>query len=277
MHEKQKTRSLVSVIVPVYNAEKTIESCIGSILDQSYEALEVLAVDDGSSDRSLALLRGLEAADSRVRVFSQANSGVAAARNLAINQATGRYLQFVDSDDFVPKQATQRMVEAMETQNCDLALAPYTEVIGNIRQKRGFLNQDMVLDQRQFLDKLSEHPNSFFYSVLWNKLYRRELVIKNSIRCDGRLPWGEDFAFNTEYYRWAMRVAVLSEPVYEYIRNPMGLALSTSRQCVIHPWYSMKVKIWLYRYYVRLYEQVGLYEQYRHVLPQYLFKVTINN
>ncbi|MCI5956747.1 MAG: glycosyltransferase [Clostridiales bacterium] len=277
MQEKQQTRCLVSVIVPVYNAEKTIESCIGSILNQTYRELEVLAVDDGSTDQSLALLRAMEAADGRMRVFSQANSGVAAARNLAINQARGVYLQFVDSDDFVPAQATQRMVEAMEAQGCDMALAPYTEVIGSIRQKRGFLSQDMVLDQRQFLGKLSEHPNSFFYSVLWNKLYRRDIIVRNSIRCDGRLPWGEDFAFNTEYYRWAACVAVLSEPVYEYIRNPMGLALSTSRQCVIHPWYNMKVKVWLYRYYVRLYEQVGLYEEYKHVLPQYLFKVTINN
>jgi len=277
MQEKQQTRCLVSVIVPVYNAEKTIESCIGSILNQTYRELEVLAVDDGSTDQSLVLLRAMEAADGRMRVFSQANSGVAAARNLAINQARGVYLQFVDSDDFVPAQATQRMVEAMEAQGCDMALAPYTEVIGSIRQKRGFLSQDMVLDQRQFLGKLSEHPNSFFYSVLWNKLYRRDIIVRNSIRCDGRLPWGEDFAFNTEYYRWAARVAVLSEPVYEYIRNPMGLALSTSRQCVIHPWYNMKVKVWLYRYYVRLYEQVGLYEEYKHVLPQYLFKVTINN
>lgn len=277
MQEKQQTSCLVSVIVPVYNAEKTIESCMGSILNQTYRELEVLAVDDGSTDQSLALLRAMEAADGRMRVFSQANSGVAAARNLAINQARGVYLQFVDSDDFVPAQATQRMVEAMEAQGCDMALAPYTEVIGSIRQKRGFLSQDMVLDQRQFLDKLSEHPNSFFYSVLWNKLYRRDIIVRNSIRCDGRLPWGEDFAFNTEYYRWAARVAVLSEPVYEYVRNPMGLALSTSRQCVIHPWYNMKVKVWLYRYYVRLYEQVGLYEEYKHVLPQYLFKVTINN
>ena len=277
MREEQEARCLVSVIVPVYNAEKTLESCIGSILNQTHRALEVLAVDDGSTDQSLALLRRLEAQDGRVRVFAQANSGVAAARNLATNQARGVYLQFVDSDDFVPPQATQRMVEAMEAQSCDLVLAPYTEVIGNLRQKRGFLSQDMVMNQRQFLDKLSEHPNSFFYSVLWNKLYRRAIVIRNSIRCDGRLPWGEDFAFNTEYYRWAMRVAVLAEPVYEYIRNPMGLALSTSRQCVIHPWYGMKVKVWLYRYYVRLYEQVGLYEEYKHVLPQYLFKVTINN
>ena len=72
-------------------------------------------------------------------------------------------------------------------------------------------------------------------------------------------------------------VAVLADSVYDYVRSPGGLALSTSRQAVIHPWNAMKVKAELYRYYVRLYEQTGLYEEYRRVLPQYLFKVTLNN
>lgn len=270
-------RAAVSVIVPVYNAEKTLASCIGSVLSQSFEDIEVLAVDDGSTDQSLTLLRELAAQDGRMRVFAQANSGVAAARNLAINNATGKYLQFVDSDDLVCPDATARMVAAMEQRKCDMVIAPYTEVIGQLRQKRGFLDQDMILSQRQFLDRLSAHPNSFFYAVLWNKLYRRDVIVRNAIRCDGRLPWGEDFAFNTQYYRWVRYVAVLADAVYDYVRSPGGLALSTSRQAVIHPWNAMKVKNELYRYYVRLYEETGLYEEYRRVLPQYLFKVTLNN
>lgn len=267
----------VSVIVPVYNAEKTLPACLESILGQSFEDMEVLAVDDGSTDGSLRVLRDFAARDPRVRVFSQRNSGVAAARNLAIDNASGDYLQFVDSDDRLPADATERMVEAIRSRECDLVIAPYTEVIGLIRQKRGFLDRDMLLSQRQFLGRMAEHPNSFFYAVMWNKLYRRDVIAKNAIRCDGRLPWGEDFAFNTEYYRWCCRVAVLADPVYDYVRNPGGLALSTSRKVMIHPCYGIRVKIWLYRYYVRLFRQVGLYEEYRHILPQYLFKVTLNN
>ena len=156
----------VSVIVPVYNAEKTLVSCIGSVLHQPFEDIEVLAVDDGSTDQSLALLREIAARDGRVRVFAQDNSGVAAARNLALNHAVGTYVQFVDSDDLLAPDATGRMVEAMERRRCDLVIAPYTEVLGQLRQKRGFLDQDMILSQRQFLDRLSAHPNSFFYAVL---------------------------------------------------------------------------------------------------------------
>ena len=95
----------VSVIVPVYNAEKTLVSCIGSVLHQPFEDIEVLAVDDGSTDQSLSLLREIAAQDGRVRVFAQDNSGVAAARNLALNHAVGTYVQFVDSDDLLAPDA----------------------------------------------------------------------------------------------------------------------------------------------------------------------------
>lgn len=268
---------LVSVIVPVYNAEKTLERCLGSILAQSYAALEVLAVNDGSTDGSLELLEAIAARDGRVRVFTQPNLGVAAARNLAIGEAVGEYLQFADSDDQLPHDATARMVQAMQREGCQLVIAPYTEVVGNLRHKRGFLSEETVLGQHAFLDCFSLHPNSFFYAVLWNKLYRRDLIVDNGILCDGRLPWGEDFAFNADYYAHVRYVAVLSEPVYDYIRNASGLALSTSRRCLIHPIRAIRVKILIYRYYVRLFERTGLYERYRRVLPQYLFKVTINN
>lgn len=273
----KESEPLVSVIIPVYNAQKTIERCLNSVLCQSYAALEVLAVNDGSADQSLALLREFETRDSRVRVLTQENSGVAAARNLALISANGTYVQFVDSDDELPPDSIKMLVTAMRTRDCDIAIAPYTEVVGTIRQRRGYLKSDQVLSQRMFLDRLSEHPNSFYYAVLWNKLYRRDWIIQNDIRFDGRLPWGEDFAFNTCYYRYVQSAAVLSNPVYDYIRNPGGLALSTARQCLIHPIYSIRVKIWLQRYYNRLFKETGLYEQYRHVLPKYLFRVTLSD
>lgn len=124
--------------MPVYNAEKTLVSCLGSVLHQPFEDIEVLAVDDGSTDQSLALLREIAARDGRVRVFAQDNSGVAAARNLALKHAVGTYVQFVDSDDLLAPDATGRMVEAMEKRRCDLVIAPYTEVIGQLQRKRGF-------------------------------------------------------------------------------------------------------------------------------------------
>lgn len=270
------TSPLVSVIIPVYNAEKTIEACVHSVLCQTLRDIEVLAVDDGSADGGLALLQRMAQRDGRLKVLHKANGGVASARNVAINQAAGQYLFFADSDDDLPPDALERLVNAIRQPGCDMAIAPYNEVVADLSAVRGFIRDERVLSQAEFLDRLSEYPNSFFYAVLWNKLYRRDIIIKNSIRCDGRLPWGEDFAFNTLYYRYMSGVACLPQPVYNYNRNLQGLALSTARQTLLHPVYALKVKYWLQQYYNRLYRETGLYQAYRKVLPLYMFRITIN-
>ncbi|MEG0740889.1 MAG: glycosyltransferase [Clostridia bacterium] len=268
---------MVSIIMPVYNAQKTLARCLDSVLSQSYSALEVLAIDDGSTDDSLAILHRYAQVDTRLRVLTQANSGVAASRNRAINAATGEYLQFVDSDDLLPLDSTANMVLALQSQHCELTIAPYTEVLGSQRQTRGFLRRDAVLTRDMLLDNLSAHPTSFFYAVMWNKLYRRDLIVLNSIRCDARLDWGEDFAFNMRYFAHVEHVAVLSTPVYDYIRNMTGLSFTTGRACLLHPIHGIQIKLWLHRYYKELFVCSGLYEEYRKVLPKYLFWVTLNN
>lgn len=268
--------SLVSVIVPVYNAESTLRRCLDSILRQNYPAMEILLVNDGSKDGSLSVLKEYEQLDSRVKVYSQLNGGVSSARNLALEHALGTYVQFVDSDDVLLPGSTAEMVHAMESQGCDMVIAAYNEVLHEIPQRRGFLKTDMVLSQQSLLDKLCAHPNSFYYAVLWNKLYRREVVVENDIRFHLQLPWGEDFVFNMQYMRHVRQAAVLAKPVYDYFRNLNGLALATGLRTVLHPVRAIRVKLTLHRHYRQLYIDTGLYEQYRHVLPQYLFKVTIN-
>lgn len=268
--------ALVSVIVPVHNAQNTLEACIGSILTQSWKNLEVLAVDDGSTDRSLAVLQKMAEDDPRLRVLSQPNGGVASARNLAIGLAKGEYLQFADSDDALLAEATERMARAMAQPECDMVIAPYVEVVGKIRTPRGFIREDGLLTQRGFLDALTAYPNSFFYAVLWNKLYRRDIIREHGILCDSALRWGEDFAFNTLYYRYLRGVATLAEPVYAYARNPRGLALSSVSYCLKHPVRSIRLKLRLQAYYDQLFRDTGLYDAYRRVLRRYLFGFTVS-
>ena len=268
--------SLVSVIVPVYNAEATVESCVQSILRQEYPHLEVLVVNDGSRDHSLGILQRLAAEDPRVKVFDQPNGGVASARNLALANASGTYVQFVDSDDTLPSTATGSMVQAMEAHQCDMAIARYREIISGSCHLRGHLKTDSVMTQPQFLAQMAKRPNSFYYAALWNKLYRRDIICRNHIICDPALPWGEDFAFNTCYMAHAKSIAVLERPVYDYVRNPKGLAFTTGSRVLLHPVAAMGIKMTLYRYYKELYTAVGLYEEYRRILPRYLFGVTIS-
>ena len=116
---------LVSVIVPVYNVEKTLARCLESICGQSYQNLEIIVVNDGSPDGSLAICEQFRAKDPRVVVISKENEGLSLTRNAGMRVAHGKYLQFVDSDDYIEPTFTARMVEAAEKNYADLVIAPY--------------------------------------------------------------------------------------------------------------------------------------------------------
>ncbi len=268
--------SLVSVIVPVFNAEKTVAHCVESLLAQTWTNLEIIAVDGGSTDQSVAVLEGIAARDSRLRVYARKERmGVAQSRNWGVLQARGAYVQFADSDDWVEPDATERMARAMEVYGCELVIAGYNEVFGKLCNRRGLLKEDGFLSQEEFLESFAQNPNAFYYSVLWNKLYRRDLILAHDVCCDPQLNWGEDFAFNVLYYRWARHVAVLADPVYNYVRNPRGLTIAMTRRCLRHPIDAVRIKVRQYRRYVELYESLGLYPSYRHRLRKYLFSFAL--
>ena len=114
---------LVSIIVPVYNTEKYIRECLDSLTQQSYSHIEIIAVDDGSTDNSLCLLKELSVKDNRLKVSSQPNQGVSVARNLALSKATGTYVMFVDADDWIDSSTIEECLQAIEDADvCFLSL-----------------------------------------------------------------------------------------------------------------------------------------------------------
>ena len=268
--------SLVSVIVPVYNAESTLRPCVESILRQSYPHLEVLLVDDGSTDNSPSILSALQKEDARIRVISQKNAGVAMARNAGLSLASGCYVQFADSDDLLLPSATETMVQVMEKESADLVIARYYEVLSGKRQLRGFLKEDASLTLPEFLHVFSKNPNRFYFAALWNKLYRREFITSKSLTFYPAYFWGEDFAFNVQYLEAVQTVAVLRQPLYEYTRNVRGLSVTTGIHSVLHPIASFRMKLSLYEHYKQLFLNKGLYEAYKRILPRYLFGVTVS-
>ena len=119
---------LVSIIVPVYNAEQSLPRCLDSICAQTYQNLEIILVDDGSTDDSLTVCRQFAYRDDRIRVLSQTNSGVSAARNNAMETATGKYIQFVDSDDWIDENMTFLLVQRAEREQADFIISHYCRV-----------------------------------------------------------------------------------------------------------------------------------------------------
>lgn len=261
----------VSIIVPIYNAEKTLDRCINSILNQDYIDFELLLIDDGSKDSSGAICDKYAAKDTRVRVIHKENSGVSASRNLALNEARGEYLQFLDADDWITPNATRLLVESAVLNKCDMVISDFYRVIGERLSHKGSIDEDGVLTREEFANLMMENPADFYYGVLWNKLYSREIIEKNQLRMDPKISWCEDFMFNLEYIRHCENIFVLQVPIYYYVKTKgslvsQGMSLTKT----------IKTKMMVLEYYTDFYKQVlseAEYEKKRIQIYSYLMDV----
>lgn len=165
---------LISVIVPVYKVEPYLDRCVRSIVDQTYENLEIILVDDGSPDNCPAICDRWAEKDDRITVIHEKNNGSAFARNIALDRASGNYIAFVDSDDFIHPQMLSRLLSIAEKYNCDIVECDYEK--GTEYSFPDFeLNSKPVFYQT--LDALRENINdNLFTQVIWNKLYRQTVI-----------------------------------------------------------------------------------------------------
>ena len=213
----------VSIIVPVYNAQSHLSRCLESICGQEYKDLELIVINDGSKDKSLPVCEEFRKKDSRILLVDKANSGVSDTRNLGLKLAGGKYVQFVDSDDWLTADATKLMVRAAEETGCDMVIADFYRVVGEMVSRKGDIDADQVIGREAFVGFMMENPADYYYGVLWNKLYRRSLVEAHGIRMDAKLSWCEDFLFNLEYVRYATTFYALRTPVYYYVKTKGSL------------------------------------------------------
>ena len=189
---------LISVIVPVYNGEQFLRPCLESILSQDTATLEILVVDDGSTDGTWPLLQQMAERDSRIRPIHQANGGVSSARNAALSRCQGEYVCFADAVDLMAPGAVSAMLENMRRHHSDLVIGAFTEVAGSTQAVRCLAPEDPVVELDDFLRIFSQKANSFFYGVLWNKLFRGDIIRENQLRFPQDMSWGEDFHFVTD-------------------------------------------------------------------------------
>ena len=247
----------ISIIVPIYNAQKTIERCIDSILNQDFSDFELILIDDGSKDNSGKICDTYAGKDQRVRVIHKENSGVSASRNLALREAKGEYLQFLDADDWITPNATRLLVESMETNDCDMVIADFYRVIGERLSHKGSIDEDGVLSREEFANNMMENPADFYYGVLWNKLYKRSIIEKYQLCMNPKISWCEDFMFNLEYIRHCENIFVLQVPIYYYVKTK-GSLVSQSMSLTK----TIKTKMMVFEYYNDFYKQVLTEEEY---------------
>lgn len=206
---------LISIIVPVYNAERTLHRCVTSLMEQSYPNIEILLVNDGSKDASLEMCRGYEQQDIRIRVIDKPNGGVSSARNAGLDVARGEYIMFCDSDDWVSPLWCEHMVRNHIPQNltvCEIAWGgPDAEA------KDQQLSEETIVERNRFLQF------SFVMCPPWNKLFERTAIQKSDLRFSGDLRLGEDLIFVMEYLCNVQgQVRILPQRLYYYDTSTEG-------------------------------------------------------
>lgn len=251
---------LVSIIVPAYNAAGCIARCVESIVSQSYQELEILLLNDGSRDDTLAICRKLAEADPRIRVIDKLNTGAADTRSCGLALARGEYIQFADSDDYLLPGCTANLVAAARRSRADLVLAPYRMMVP--RRDGGYDTREYSLlpageySKVDYLWQLTGHAAAFYYGVLWNKLYRRSIVEEGRLRCDPEVSWCEDFLFNLEYIRRARLIAATAQPVYCYVKRPGSLVATQATLAR-----TVEMKRTMFAAYKQLYQALDLYDE----------------
>lgn len=267
----------VSVIIPVYKAEKYLAVCVDSVLQQTYKELEVILVEDGSPDQCGQICDEYAKKDSRVKVIHKENQGVSMARNTGLELATGEYVQFVDSDDYLDIHMIETLVNALEESKADLVLCGFYEKNLNFDRVSKAEEDVGVYEKAQFLKGIMKNPYSFHYGVLWNKLFKREKI--GNLRFLADMDFGEDLIFNLHYFGCCHTIRVIDEPLYYYIRYNMDslmyIQAEGKREFSSYLRYLEK-RLLLFERYQNFYKEQGLYKAYANQVNEYLLKVYVS-
>ena len=219
---------MLSVIVPVYNAEKDLDRCVNSILNQTYRDIEVILVDDGSPDNSPCICDGFSHKDSRVRVIHKENGGVSTARNAGLDAAQGDYIAFVDSDDFIEPDMYEKMMNIAEKYSCDVVMCDCIKDFGKHSEiythniKEGFYDLKKLKDEyynHLLIMENIEYPATISnVTILWKStLNKKEMRYQPGVRFSEDLLFGAKLLRRAESFYYMKNVAL-----YHYVMNPQS-------------------------------------------------------
>ena len=230
----------VSVIVPVYNVEEYVGECLDSLCSQTLKDIEIICVNDGSTDSSLKILREYEKKDSRVKVIDKANGGQSSAKNAGIEIARGKYLAFVDSDDFIDKDAYRFSYELAELYQTDILCFGWT-----CFPKDAGGRQDCEPEGKIYTNWFKAKKQRESIRV-WNKLYKRSLIMDNNFRFNVNIKCADDECFNLCVYPLAKKIVTIPNKFYHYRLRQGSVVFSGAKKMMvdyINVW-KYVIKVW---------------------------------
>ncbi|SEQ06129.1 glycosyltransferase family 2 protein [Epilithonimonas lactis] len=208
----------LSIIVPIYNAEKYIEKCLESLVQQSYANLEIILINDGSTDSSIEICRQFATYDHRIKILEQSNGGPAKARNYGMLNTTGDYIGFVDADDYVEIDFFEKMIQASISSNADIIISNIKEikssnVILNTLPKNRIINKNEIKDL-----VIKQYYTSYLGNLasLFNKIYKKSFIKRNELLIDEQRIRAEDYWFNFEAFSKAESCFAIDNMGYIY-------------------------------------------------------------
>ena len=213
---------LVSVIIPIYNVEAYLDRCIASVANQTYSHLEIILVDDGSTDRSPQICDDWAKKDTRIRAMHQANGGVSAARNAGLQAACGEWIMQVDSDDYIACESVAWLLRAAEETDSDMAMCDFTKGSEDSHEFAAAYPESVeVIDGVTAISRIyTDSHHALRYAVPWNRLCRRKLY-EGLAYPQGRIF--EDIYMTHQLLFRCKRIAVLNEPLFYYYQRPNSI------------------------------------------------------
>lgn len=200
---------MISIIIPCYNAERTIKRCLESVISQTYKNIEIVIINDGSIDKTDSIIKKY-INDNRIKYYNRSNHGIGKTRNFGIKEATGEYITFLDSDDYLPNDAIDNLYKFAQKNKLDLVVSDYYVDNKNIKSEK----------IKSFpITNIKNNPNLIFDINLapWNKLYKKELI--GNIKFEENLKY-EDAPFVIESIIKAKKIGKLDKETYYYVVNP---------------------------------------------------------
>lgn len=256
---------LVSIIIPVYNGEKTIRRCLESVINQTYKNIEIIVVNDGSTDKTLQICEEYASEDDRILIINKDNEGPSKARNLALDKATGSFVMFADCDDYVEENWCRELYDAITKNKATLALCTYYE-ISDKEKRRCRDAYSKLYSKFAYSIEISHNPISYYHGVLWNKIYRNTVIRRKGIRFEEDLHFGEDFAFNLKYLEKCGKIVSIDKPLYNYVSSTTD-SLSRHRKEIYK---RVDDRVALFKRYVEYWKDIKLYTWVKPTIDAYI-------
>ena len=212
---------IISVIIPVYNVERFLEQCLNSILNQTFTNIEIICIDDGSTDRSISILNNYQKKDKRLLIISQNNKGVSEARNIGIENARGKYIIFIDSDDFIDHEMLNTLFNKAESTQSDITMCNF-KLFFEDTKTYGYYRDEIFYYHLKFKTfTLQSQPQIINCIAPWDRLIRRDFINKYNIKFVSGMIY-EDVIFHIECMIHASKISLIPDHLYFYRKNAGG-------------------------------------------------------